>query len=86
MALKKKIYLSLLSKYVSIALYRYFVMFKSQKMEVHIEGHCDGPYLHSNCLLLTMGWFSKCIELVMCIPGRFAKGVVSSAAVCIRLL
>ena len=42
--------------------------------------------MHPDCLLLSMGYSSKCIDLAMYISGGFAKGLVSGAVVCIRLL
>ena len=51
-----------------------------------IGGRRSGPCLYPDCLLLAEGCSSKCIDLAVCILGGFAKGLVSSAAVCIRLL
>ena len=51
----------------------------------NFEGCRGGPCLHPDCLLLAVGCSSKCINLTMCISGGFAKGLVSGAAMCIRL-
>ena len=37
----------------------------------HVEGHCSGPCLCPNCLLLAGRCFSKCISLAICVLGGF---------------
>ena len=51
-----------------------------------VEGNHGGLGLHPGCLLLAVGCFSKCSDLAMYVSGVFAKGLVSGATVCIKLL
>ena len=52
---------------------------------LYVEGCYSKLGLHLDCLLLAVGCSSKYMDLAMCILGRFAKGLVSGAAVHIRL-
>ena len=50
------------------------------------KGCHSRPCLHPDCFLLTVRCSSKCMGMVMCLSGRFAKGLVSGAVVLIRPL